>query len=144
MISAKWIRNFTIVPSQKLATLLQAKGAEKPSRGLLIIDVREPENYAKAHIKDAINWDSRLLLESRTLQERSDLLRELEKTEKVEIYVHCHLSLIRGPLSSNHLEGLLKRDAKTTSFKVYLIEGGWKAWKREHPDLVVGQPAEKQ
>lgn len=129
-------RHFTIVPSQHLERLL--KNAENDHK-ILIIDVREPENFAKGRIQGAINWDSRLLLSSKTLEE-SPLLKEIESTnaKQIDLYFHCHMSLIRGPLSSSHVEGLLKRLplAKTTTIKVHLIEGGWKGWKRKHPDLV--------
>ena len=46
--------------------------------------------------------------------------------------------MIRGPSSASHVQDLIKMsktlDAKM--IRVHLIEGGWKAWKREHSDLV--------
>ena len=45
------------------------------------------------------------------------------------------MSLIRGPSSASHVQDLIKMN-RDLRVKIHLIEGGWKNWMREHPDLI--------
>ena len=57
------------------------------------------------------------------------------ESDVVEIFFHCHMSLIRGPSSASHVQDLIKMN-RDLRVKIHLIEGGWKNWMREHPDLI--------
>jgi rhodanese-related sulfurtransferase len=134
MMGAK--RHFTIVKRQHLANRLKAAQEDHLHLSFLVIDVREPENYAKGHIKHAINYDSRSLLNWTRMD--AGLLDKLKSSDKeIHLYFHCHLSLIRGPSSAKHIEKLLGSDSVLgKKIKVFLVEGGWKGWKREYPDMI--------
>ena len=132
MMGAK--RYFTIVKRQHLANRLKA--AQEEHLLFLVIDVREPENYAKGHIKNALNYDSRSLLHWTHMD--AGLLDKMKNSAtEIHLYFHCHLSLIRGPSSAKHIEDLLGSDSLLRKkVKVFLVEGGWKGWKREYPDMI--------
>ena len=124
-------RYFSIVKSDHLANRLRMSNRSN----LLIIDVREPENFVSGHIKGAWNYDSRDI--SRWKEIDTGLLEKINSSNFIfELYFHCHMSLIRGPSSAKHIEDLLARDSfLKENVKVFLVEGGWKGWKRQYPDL---------
>ena len=78
-------RLFSITKSSVLAERLRAVKDEsvKPTT-LIIIDVRERENYVKGHIKSAVNIDSRDLMKWRALDKKLLNLIETRQMEGVE------------------------------------------------------------
>lgn len=43
---------------------------------------------------------------------------------------HCHFSARRGPSAASIVEDELKRQAKDSSVKVYVLRGGFERWHR--------------
>jgi rhodanese-related sulfurtransferase len=85
---------------------------------ILVIDVREADQFNRLHISTAKNIDSKEFLK----------LKGFDTEGFKEIVVHCQLSLIRGPTSVNHLDSLLKKQKSNVT--LYLLDGGFKGWSR--------------
>lgn len=110
------IGTVSTVSSSPAAGLHTIEGKEleammSDGRGLVIVDVREPELFLKAHIKGAINipYDDA----------KPRVLKELFPTERI-VFV-CH----GGPMGDK-LGHLLVANGYR---EVYNLRGGMKAWK---------------
>ena len=109
------VRFFSIIKSSELLADLKLKKT-------LVIDVREPDMFAKGHVPGAVNFDSKSIL---VMKNSKELLEGLPLTDSITI--HCQLSLIRGPTCANHLEHLIKKNGKKIT--VRLLDGGFKGWQ---------------
>lgn len=86
-------------------------GMMKNSKGLVIVDVREPELYSKAHVPGAIN------IPYDTAKPR--ILKELNPKDTI-VFI-CH----GGPMGDELGEILTKNGYA----KVYNVKGGMKKWR---------------
>lgn len=106
--------------SAKVVTQEQFIKMSKKSKKNLILDVRTPKEVAEGHIQGALFADFR----------SDEFLAELEKLDKKKTYlVYCY-SGKRAEQASMQM--------KAAGFKkVYLLDGGMKAWEED------GQPVIK-
>ncbi|KAI9105650.1 Rhodanese-like domain-containing protein [Phlyctochytrium arcticum] len=150
-------RTFEILPKDRLVDILydtkQRAGVE-----YLIIDVREPDDYARLHIKTAINIPSTDIPNFSFQDLVSNLVPPNDPVSDVPVshllphllIFHCTLSLIRGPKSAQHVLDslvemspmfvqLLKDIEKTEQVqfkweipKVAVLQGGFKEWQGQY------------
>ena len=81
---------------------------------IMLLDVRSPEEYARGHIKHAVNinyFDADFM----------DQIMKLDKNE--EIYLYC-----KGGIRSNNAANKLKKAGFT---KVYDLKGGIVGWSNQ-------------
>ncbi len=83
----------------------------KDGQPMKIVDVREPDLFAKGHVPGAIN------IPYDTARER--ILKELSKNDRVVFICHS------GPMGEK-LSGVLTQNGYT---KVYNVDGGMRWWK---------------
>lgn len=120
----------------------------------LVLDVREPWDFSRLHIRSAVNIPSPLILTMSpeallgTLQlaaERASGTTESPITMPPHFIFHCTVSLVRGPTTAVKVIEILRRtkaiEKKPT---VSVLEGGFATWKKEYGkdgSLVVGMEA---
>lgn len=96
----------------KVITGTELEAMMKDGSGLVIVDVREPELYAKGHVPGAINIQYEDNAHARILKELSP---------KDRIVFICH----GGPMG-DELSGILVKNNYT---HVYNVAGGMRKWK---------------
>jgi rhodanese-related sulfurtransferase len=103
------------------ATISPAEAQRRIAAGAVLIDIRDPDEYARAHIPCARNVP----------------MARIERIEGVpEVIFHCR----SGMRTAANAEKL----ASCTDVPVYLLEGGLDAWRQAGLDCVVDtrQPLE--
>lgn len=107
---------FTIQPSyaagHKVITGQELEAMMKDGAGIVIVDVREPELYAKGHVPGAINIQYEDNAHTRILKELSP---------KDRIVFICH----GGPMGDELSEILVKNNYPN----VYNVAGGMRKWR---------------
>ncbi len=99
-----------ITPEKSLALIRN----NKDNTGLVILDVRTPEEFAEGHIEDAVNLDS----SSQAFSEG------LNKLDRDKIYVVCCQSGKRSKEALNRMGELGFKEA-------YNLLDGMKGWEKE-------------
>ncbi|KAI8915382.1 Rhodanese-like domain-containing protein, partial [Powellomyces hirtus] len=91
----------------------------------LIVDVREPNEYSKLHIRTAVNVPSGVFGTS-----PPEVVMQT-----LHLIFHCNLSLIRGPASADRTAEILSHHHKERDAArplVSVLDGGYAEWKREY------------
>ncbi|KAJ3177978.1 hypothetical protein HDU85_005695 [Gaertneriomyces sp. JEL0708] len=122
------------VKQDELASTLN-DSTKTAGKDFLIVDVREPGDYATLHIKSAINIPSPQLmtLPAAALVDRVRSLNRMDAIPKTVIF-HCKLSLIRGPTCAVRFGSLLKQvetadKGVRDETVIAVLDGGFKAWE---------------
>ncbi|KAI8801310.1 Rhodanese-like domain-containing protein [Cladochytrium replicatum] len=124
-------RSFTIIPASKVAETIRDKHSQLGT-DYVILDVRDPEEFAKSHLPGAVNLPHEHVLRGpQRISDPQAVLQSATGVGKGKIFVHCNLSLIRGPEMARWVE-----EVGGVEGEVCVVEGGFKGWTREYPDLV--------
>jgi phage shock protein E len=111
--SSKLYRVISVTKANKIINQASANSS------IVILDVRKPDDYAKEHIKDAINIDFK----------SSDFAAQVDKLDKSKTYiVVCYA----GVRSKNTM--LLM--AKLHFARVYSVKGGMMKWKGKKMSVI--------
>ncbi len=98
---------------------------------IVIIDVREPQEYAQGFVPGAINLPRGILETSLTeLPQVKGAESPLEELAERELYLYCR----SGARSALATESLMRMGFD----KVYSVDGGFEAWKKA--DLRIETP----
>ncbi|KAI9001889.1 Rhodanese-like domain-containing protein [Gaertneriomyces semiglobifer] len=137
------------IKQDELASTLN-DSTKTAGKDFLIVDVREPWDYATLHIKSAINIPSPQLmtLPAAALVDRVRTLNRMDAIPKTVMF-HCKLSLIRGPTCAVRFGTLLKQVETTDKgirdeTVIAVLDGGFKAWETTYghdPNMVEGTAA---
>ncbi|TPX70008.1 hypothetical protein SpCBS45565_g02110 [Spizellomyces sp. 'palustris'] len=128
--------------------------AQRCGLDYLIVDVREPWDYSRLHIRSAVNIPSPLMLtmpadalldrlagaSARASGKPDDLT-----TLPGQLIFHCTLSLVRGPTAAVKLIEILRTARSIKDMPdISVLDGGFKSWAKAYANdskLVEGSDA---
>eukprot|EP00741_Cyanophora_paradoxa_P024490 tig00022075_g23646.t1 len=109
----------------------------QPPPRVAIVDVREPEDFAQAHLKGAVN--------APTSSFESHVRSLVEQfKEHDQVVFHCALSKQRGPKCAAAFEKALHEVFPASKTKTVVMKGGFNGFEeqfRADGSLFVGSPA---
>ncbi|KND02274.1 uncharacterized protein SPPG_02753 [Spizellomyces punctatus DAOM BR117] len=128
--------------------------AQRCGLDYLIVDVREPWDYSRLHIRSAVNIPSPLMLTmpADALLDRLAAAAVRASGQQLDLTAlpgqlifHCTVSLVRGPTAAVRLIEILRT---TRSIKdkpeISVLDGGFKSWAKAYANdrkLVEGSDA---